>query len=162
MWAEAQEAWTHRLPHLERFPAHVLANKAAAIRLSMHAAISTLEGNDDPFVLVMEDDAAPFPEFDELWPGVLAELLARPGEWDYMHGCPQYKVRRNLRGGPRGGQFCSNLANVSPLSSHCWSTRTVGLCTETPFWSCPLLSLLYVPQLRHLWPFRRVFSQYTH
>ena len=98
MWATAHDTWAGRLPHLERFPAYVLpkGRGSEAIRMSTQNAILTLETNSDPFVLVMEDDAAPFPEFDELWPEVVAELLARAGDWDFLHGCPQFQVRSGV------------------------------------------------------------------
>ena len=95
MWEEARVAWSAHLPQLERFPAVFNPTLKPGyqhypIKRSFANAIATLETNDDPFVLVLEDDAFPFPEFDALWPEVLEELVARPDEWDVLHGCPRF------------------------------------------------------------------------
>jgi hypothetical protein len=51
---------------------------------SIMRAIESLRSNDNPFVVVMEDDALPTAAWETLWPQALRELLALRGAWDVV------------------------------------------------------------------------------
>lgn len=134
LWAEAQKKWAGRLPQLERFPAFVDSSlkpghQQSAVKRSFANAIATLETNDDPFVIVLEDDSVPFPEFDDLVRRGGAAALAA-----LLHSTPGPLLPTTPSSGPRSSPS-SSPAPTSGTSST--AARASSSCAPVNLRSAP-------------------------
>jgi hypothetical protein len=84
--------------HIERFSALQHSDPEIGCRTSHLAVIRLAKERNYPWVLILEDDCEPYPEFQTEFPKVCEYLWKHKTDWDIYNGGPNAEIIRKYDG----------------------------------------------------------------